>query len=450
MSSVRDVKSVKSLEALRPNDDGTVLRAAPGLTGQVRTGVAGRMSVTFEYEYRFAGKKQYLSCGTWPKVTLATIREAKELARAMLMEGTDPATEVRNRKLAKRVEQDREAAKLIAESAEIRESMLRPTVSYLFEQWFAREVSQRKDSGAYIRRLFERDVLPLIGTLYADALTRRHLIEVLDPIKERGADRLCNVTLSAMKSMCRFGVDRELISADPSSTLTKKKHGTGRETERERFLSEDELIALEKQLPIAGLAERSKMAIWVMIVTLARVGELSTARKSDIDLSRRTWRIPAATAKNGHERVIHLSSTAVDLLSELIFLSADSEWLMPSRDGTRPLDDKALNRQFRDRQRQSKFKGRSGNSSALALPGGIWTAHDLRRTGSTLMGELGMSEGVIDRCLGHLQKNRLARIYQRHELVAEQIHAFALLGERISLIRLSALSEKVMPIRRLG
>ncbi len=68
------------------------------------------------------------------------------------------------------------------------------------------------------------------------------------------------------------------------------------------------------------------------------------------------------------------------------------------------------------------------------LSGGAWTPHDLRRTGATMMGELGVMGEVIERCLNHVEQNKLKRIYQRHELKAEQREAWRLLGERIALL----------------
>jgi len=51
-----------------------------------------------------------------------------------------------------------------------------------------------------------------------------------------------------------------------------------------------------------------------------------------------------------------------------------------------------------------------------------------------MMGELGVMGEVIERCLNHVEQNKLKRIYQRHELKAEQRDAWRLLGERVALL----------------
>jgi integrase len=80
------------------------------------------------------------------------------------------------------------------------------------------------------------------------------------------------------------------------------------------------------------------------------------------------------------------------------------------------------------------MKGRSVNTNSLVLPGGKWTPHDLRRTGATMMGALGVRPDVIEKCLNHVEQNKLVRIYQRQKLQMEQAEAWLLLGERLELL----------------
>ena len=56
----------------------------------------------------------------------------------------------------------------------------------------------------------------------------------------RGVTRMVKVVFSLMRQMFRFAVDRDIIEFDPSSSIRKAKIG-GKETERDRVLSEDEI-----------------------------------------------------------------------------------------------------------------------------------------------------------------------------------------------------------------
>lgn len=208
------------------------------------------------------------------------------------------------------------------------------------------------------------------------------------------------------------------------------------------MLTADELIALVRQLPAANLYRPTEIAIWLMLSTACRIGELVAARWDEIDLQRRTWRIPAT--KNGLPHNVFLSRFAVGQLEALRCLHPDTPWLYPRRqagngDGGEAepgsLDPKAITRQISDRQRLSgPLAKRPKNIATLRLQSGIWTPHDLRRTAATLMGDLGVRPDVIERCLNHKEPNRIVRTYQRQKLLDEQTDAWRILGERLELL----------------
>lgn len=51
-----------------------------------------------------------------------------------------------------------------------------------------------------------------------------------------------------------------------------------------------------------------------------------------------------------------------------------------------------------------------------------------RGSAATLLGDLGIRPDVIDRCLNHVEQNRMIRTYQRQELLRERQVAFEALG----------------------
>jgi hypothetical protein len=54
---------------------------------------------------------------------------------------------------------------------------------------------------------------------------------------------------------------------------------------------------------------------------------------------------------------------------------------------------------------------------------------------------------VIEKCLNHVEANKLKRTYQRHELKAERREAWRRLGERLDEV-INGKSRKVIPLRR--
>jgi integrase len=104
---------------------------------------------------------------------------------------------------------------------------------------------------------------------------------------------------------------------------------------------------------------------------------------------------------------------------------------------TGPVSSKTVTKQLGDRQRsaeQSIIGGRSINSKALLLPAGKWTPHDLRRTGATMMTAIGVLPEVAERCLNHLDENKIKRTYQRHRYQMEMADAWRRLGNHLDAL----------------
>lgn len=413
------------LKALSDGDVGRTLYDEAGLRGEVRLN-GGAVVVAFSFRYRFDGKVRELRCGSWPRSTLKQIRAARDAHSTQHQQGIDPGL-ARQQARAEQLRTQREAAAALQGLAS------KPTTRQLFEEWHRREASQRSDGGAEIRRAFEKDVLPKLGGIHAEEISRRHVMAVLDEVKERGVRRYANILLQYLRQMFRFAAVREIVRGDPTFGILKKDAG-GKDSVRERFLSEPEIRELAVKLPASGLPGPAQVAVWIMLATLCRIGELSRATWNDVDLEAGTWRIPKEHAKNRREHIVHLSGFAIEQFRKLLPSDRAQTSVFPSRvrDGHR--DTKSLQKQFYDRQRSTPLKKRTPAVDTLSLSGGPWRAHDLRRSGATLMGELGVRSDVIERCLNHVGEDKLRKIYQLQKLVAERSEAFAKLGDRLMLI----------------
>lgn len=402
------------------------------------------MSVLFRWRYRFGDKTKDFTCGTWPKDSLADIRAARDKARRILDDGKDPSEEKRISRLKSQAEQAEAVSLEQARITDAETHKARLAVLGLFERWEKLELQRRKDKGAEVRRSFEKDVLPVLGAVAAADVTRSMVVGVLDSVVERGARIVARNLLGDMRQMFGFAIVRGLVENDPTSRL--KRDDFGKKVERDRILSDTEIRALPGKLKTARMAESSTAAIWIMLSTCCRVGEISRAEWKDIDLETGAWRIPPENAKNAKSHTVYLSPFAVRQFEtlkalDLKALDKESPWVLPARwenkEGKRVhVCVKSLSKQVGDRQRGDKppMACRSLNINALELPGGRWTPHDLRRTGATIMGALGVRPDVIEKCLNHVEQNKIVRIYQRQELKAEQADAWRLLGERLELL----------------
>jgi site-specific recombinase XerD len=112
-------------------------------------------------------------------------------------------------------EQEKRIAELTAQQARL-------TVRDLFERWASVDLIRRRDGGKEIRRMFEKDVLPIIGTLAVEDVRKGHITGVTDALLARGVPRMALI-FSLMRQMFRFAVDRDIIEGDPSAAIRKPR-----------------------------------------------------------------------------------------------------------------------------------------------------------------------------------------------------------------------------------
>lgn len=425
--------TVKQLESLTAEDIGRRLFDGEGLYGRVLSQKVG-IVVTFEYRFKQQGRTRTAYCGKWPEVSLRDIRKERDTKQALVDAGTDPVEQGRAEKLRKQVEEAQAVERHQAELARLAaEAAARRSFRDAINQWARSELARRKDGGKESMRAIEKDILPVLGEVALVDVKRAMLVDVLDKVVDRGARVMANHLFGDLRQFFNYVIARDWVEAHPLAGLTKEKIG-GRQKERDRYLSEDEIIELKQRLPAANLLHTTELAIWIMLSTCCRVGELSQARWEHLGLEQGEWRIPAGNSKNAKDHTIYLSDFAKAQFQALNTLTGDADWCLPSRDGTDHICLKSIAKQIKDRVRDEPLSNRTKATGTLLLSGGAWTPHDLRRTGATLMGELGVMGEVIERCLNHVEQNKLKRIYQRHELKAEQRDAWRRLGERLVLL----------------
>lgn len=487
-----------ALKALNAADHGQTVSLGEGLTGKLHAAADGTVSVHVSWRYRVGGKTREIRIGTWRDkggMTLKALRDERDRMAASLRDGIDPIEQSRAERLKaaadleeaqarerQRLAELADATRAAAEAAAA--AARRVTVRGLFQAWQRAELAPqvqadgtrtgRKDGGEWIRQSFERRVFPTLGDVPAEAIKRADLLGLVDEAKAGGTLRTAQVLLADLRQMFRFAADREIVVRNPLDSIKASK-AVGRATERTRALTDAEVQALASALPMAGMAPRSVAAVWLILATGVRVGEcmgavwaadglnltaLAKVAEDDgakfgvIDVSARTWYLP--TTKNERDHTVHLSAFALARLAELATmreLGTDGKpvpWVFPASDRTRPVCIKSFGKQLADRQREPerRMTGRSKATQALQLPGGKWTAHDLRRTAATIMARLKVPTDTIHECLNHVTSDRMARVYIHDRRVAEQRRAFDALGRRLARLVSGASADNVVALPR--
>jgi len=357
----------------------------------IRVNASGTM--TYVLVYRYQNKHRYYTIGVVDMISLKEARAKVKEILYQLEKGLDPATE-----------------KQLAATKELTD----PTVAMLVDEYIEKWAKVRKKSWQEDQRILNLDVLPLWKNRKASSIKRREVNLLLESIVERGARIAANRTLSVIRRMYNFAVERDILETTPCLGIK----APAKETQRDRMLSKTELKIFWEKLDQAKMSLEVQLLLKLLLITAQRLGELVTARWPEINIQEQLWTISGTKAKNGYEHYVHLSPPATELLQELKQLHPDSEWLFPSPFKDVHITPEAVARAVvRSQETFNEIKA--------------FTPHDLRRTAASHMTAIGIPRLVVSKILNHTETSVTA-IYDRHSYDIEKKQALVKWGNYLT------------------
>ncbi|MCL1479707.1 MAG: site-specific integrase [Marinobacter sp.] len=155
-------------------------------------------------------------------------------------------------------------------------------------------------------------ILPFIGNLYLDEITRQHIVQMLAAHSPGHApastNRVLVLTRTIFNCALRWETPGITKNATDKATLLPVNN------ERERFLDANEMRRLFRALDDSD-AKMLKHIIAMLMLTGARKSEVLNAKWLDFDLINFSWRIEFN--KSGKTRYVPLSHNAVALIKQL-------------------------------------------------------------------------------------------------------------------------------------
>lgn len=377
--------------------------------------------ISFHYRYRLHGKPERVTLGQYPTISLKRARTLSAHARTLVADGISPATQKQSKR--------QDAIK----------SRQAESIQDLADEWMTRYVERERKRPEHARQIIKANVLTSLGKMKCKDLTRRDAIQMLDKIVDRGARSMANRTLSLMKQMLQYGVERGILSVNVCADIKKKSVG-GVEKGRDRNLSFKEIKAFWLNVEKFPTHKSVPIALKILLITAQRRGEIATAEWSHLDLEdKKVWTIPAANSKNSKEHYVPLSPTAVELFKRLKALSGTSRFVMPSPQAIEvsnaaseienrrvgKVSPEALDKHFTERA-ITKAVERHASEIGIAH----WTPHDLRRTASTQLAKLGVMPHVKEKILNHALPPMMA-VYDHHDYMDERREALHQLAVKV-------------------
>jgi integrase len=293
--------------------------------------------------------------------------------------------------------------------------------SEIAENCYRQHLSAKKTAREY-RRLLNVEVLPILGGLSCQQITRSDILTLLEAIENRGSPVTANRVLSLLKIVFNWAFERDLIETSPVGRV--KPLST--EKSRDIVLTDTEIATFWHGIAHAGVGEAVQGALRFILVTGQRPGEVASAKLQDMDLARGASRWTMPDTKGNRSHPVPLSSLAL----EIVFSqrkSEQQEYLFTTRNG-KPLNGSTLPHAVKR------------ISSLLEMN---FTPHDLRRTVGTKLAEMGVSHYTISRILNHTEGG-VTRIYNRYSYDKEKREALDLWAARLREITETPLSNQAL------
>ena len=278
-------------------------------------------------------------------------------------------------------------------------------------------------------------------------ITRRDILELLDGIVDQGNGTQANRTLSALRKMFNWCLERDIVTASPCAAVKPPAP----EVSRDRVLNDDELRWLWRACEAYGFPFGPLVKL--LLLTGQRRQEVGAMVSGEVDRDARLWTIPAARAKNGIAHDVPLSAQAIEVLDALPKIAGDAGYLFTTN-GRAAVSgwSKAKERIDAEMLRAAREEAleRGDDPEGVDLP--AWTFHDLRRTTASGMARLGINLPVIEKVLNHVSGSfgGIVGVYQRHSFADEKRRALDAWGGFVSRHSSSEEGLNITPLRGIG
>lgn len=319
-------------------------------------------TIAWRFRYRLNGRREKVSMGKYPAISLAKARAKAAGYQVLVAEGQSPMRE-------------KKAAKLAARTPQVLEDFAK--------LWLSEVVEKDRKDAHQIRRYLERDVYPTLGRKRLSEVTTADILALTDRIKARGSEQAALLLRNILKRLFAYAIARQAVDSNPAAAVQARYIAVAKA--RDRVLSREEIGEVMRQIYRSSMRTSNKVALHLLLITMVRKTELTQARWERVDLEGGEWHIPET--KNGKPHIVYLSEQAKRLFEELRVMAGDSPYVLPSRSSTkRPIADSTLNHAL--------------EALGIARSRGF-VIHDLRRTASTHLHEAGFASDVIEKALNH-------------------------------------------------
>lgn len=337
--------------------------------------------------YRFLGKENVISAGTFPDVSLGEARVRRNEVKSLLKQGKNPTYEKK--------EQIR-VAKYNAGNS----------FSAVAAEWF--DLNKDSWTEKYSKKVWSRMenyVFPVIGDKPIGEVSGLEILEdIIRKIEKKGKTETSHKLLQNCAAIFRLAFLTKRVAYNPLTDL----RGVLKAHRAKPFpaIKINELPEFLNKLDEIDTSKQNKLSIRMLLLTFVRQGELRRAKWEYFDLEKKLWIIPAELMKMRQEHIVPLSNQLIALLNELKTISGGTGYLFPTKNKIKYpyMNENVIN----DILHKMGYKDRL-------------VAHGFRSLASTTLNELGYPSDIIEKQLAHEERNQVRKAYNRAEYLPQRI-----------------------------
>lgn len=341
--------------------------ASSGLFLEVST----RGGKTWQYRYTVNGKQERVKLGKYPQLSLNQAR----INRAAYEETYVVKGLSKNQ------------IKLEAKKLKEKNILFSEMAQKFAERKIVGQIKNQKAMQAYI----SNDILPIIGDLPLQEIKYSHIDKIINRKLDQGFPSAAHQIRQLLKRIFEMAIDLEYIEKSPVKKTILDMQLQGKP--KQRALSIEEMIEFYTSLLRSNSARATKLGLMLSLLVLIRKSELTQAKWEHINFDTGIWHIPSPkgweNAKYSSEPFnVYMSEQVKTILKELKKLAGDSEYILPGRTPDKPISRTVFNMAI--------------NAVLRKMPEfGHFTVHDIRRTATSILNNLGYNSDIIEKCLNH-------------------------------------------------
>lgn len=377
------IRSISDLEIKRakPREKDYALYDGDGLQLTIRYN--GSKVFEFRYTSPTTTKKQKITIGKYPIITLQDAREERLKLQRLLYNGIDP-------------KEEREVQKVRGMTLEtVVKGYIDNMESGICDKTFVRN-----------KGMIDRDILRMLGDRPIKEITRFDVLDVIKDIESRGSIESAKRTLNIFSQIWRYAMSLGIVEHNVALDIDRKALQKSTSTNYP-FLSErKELIKLIKDMHDANIEFNTKIALLFSMHTFLRPSNVRYLEWNEIDIDNRVISIPGEKMKTRKPHLVPLTDQTIEILNLARKFNTSPQYVFLTA-RAKVMSDATMNRAL-------ERMGYAGKQ----------TVHGFRHTAATILNENiplhGIHNKAIERQLAHIEGG-VSGVYNKAEYIGLRV-----------------------------